>query len=582
MSANRNHIIKNFRARIAGGKRNKLSKQEFDCLIDTLIQQLQTAKSSKEIHEICRSEISLLEEGYKKLTLASIYIPRYRAAIKDAIADKRLKLNAKTSHEYEYQQRVTGKREQRQEHWALTYFKYTPEEYEQLDSRQAEVNKKRLSNLKTVELNPYLKAINKLLHSQDKFAPRHQAIAIAALTGRRMGEVVARGTFKLTEHPYRLHFTGQQKYERDGYDILTLLPAAELLDIIHTFREEAEIQTLLELEGKELKQQLNKFDVQINKECSKYLSQIVPPLEGKKSVTIHNLRSLWGAIACHFFCPEDQHEYAFLQHYLGHVLKSSATGHYFRYQLLDSKGQLIKAKGIKLKDIASPMVQENQPEYQTLSLDVEATESSSSNAELTEALATLEQTWQQRWKQVERRLTSVEASLAAIAPSNEALKITELTQENQELQEQNAKLSEQLHQAENKLAQFRQLLLTETEPPAPQTAKEIHQPALPLTSPPKTRKKAGRKPGKAIARAKAIFETVQDWNHCHPNNTFAINPGFLESVFHINRKAAQQFCRNFKAEIQAHHQAVGIDRSTTHNRGRNTQDITKFVNNDHK
>ena len=109
MNANRNEIIQNFRARIADGKRNKLSKQEFDCLIESLIQQLKKAKSSEAIHDICRSEIALLEEGYKKLTLASIYIPRYRAAIKDAIASKQLKLNAKTSHEYEYQQRVTGK-----------------------------------------------------------------------------------------------------------------------------------------------------------------------------------------------------------------------------------------------------------------------------------------------------------------------------------------------------------------------------------------------------------------------------------------------------------------------------------------
>ena len=224
MAQSRIDIIAKFRARIAEGKRNKLSKLELEDLIQTLIEQLQQAKSAEDIHEICRTEIALLEEGYKKLTLASIYIPRYRAAIKNAIASKQLPLTPSTSHEYEYQQRITGKPEKRSEHWALTYFKYTPEEYERLDTRQAKINRTRLLNLKAVQLDTYLDAIQALLHSQEKFAARHQAIAIAALTGRRMGEVVARGDFSLTHHPYQLHFTGQQKYERDGYDIITLIP----------------------------------------------------------------------------------------------------------------------------------------------------------------------------------------------------------------------------------------------------------------------------------------------------------------------------------------------------------------------
>ncbi|NJN23104.1 MAG: hypothetical protein HC810_00090 [Acaryochloridaceae cyanobacterium RL_2_7] len=537
------------------------------------------------MHDICRNEIALLEEGYKKLTLASIYIPRYRAAIKQAITDQRLKLTPQTSHEYEYQQRVTGKREQRHEHWALTYFKYTPEEYEQLDHRQAVVNQKRLQSLKTVELDRYLNAIDQLLHSQDKFAPRHQAIAIAALTGRRMGEVVARGQFQLTDHPYQLHFTGQQKHERNGYDILTLVPSVELLDRIQKFRAQPDIQDLLKLEGAELKQQLNKFDVQINKECNKYLHQthIVPPLEGKKNVTIHNLRSLWGAIACHFFCPEDQHEYAFLQHYLGHVLKSSATGHYFRYQLIDANGKRITSKGTKLKKLPRT-VQEPPAKFHFSPVDIETIEEdlSVSDAELNPMLLELQQSWQQRWETVEQRLQSVEKSLSLIQPSPEALTLAELTQENEALQTENQKLSEQLRQAESKLEQFRQLLFNDPEPEevpvqaAPVEA--IQQPVLPLYPINKTKaKRLGRKPGKAVERAKDIFYQVQSWNQNNPDNTFAINPGFLESVFHINRKAAQQFCKEFKTEIFEHHQDVKIHRASTHNRGKNTQDMIKFV-----
>ncbi|MEM9135739.1 MAG: protelomerase family protein [Cyanobacteria bacterium P01_F01_bin.42] len=582
MSDNRDTITQKFRDRIAAGQRNKLSKQEFNFLIESFIQSLECAQSSRDIHELCRSEIALLEEGYQKLTLASIYIPRYRAAIKAAIADQRLTLNAKTSHEYEYQQRVTGKREHRSEHWALTYFKYTPEEYEQLDQRQAQVNQTRLSSLKTVELDRYLEAIDQLLHSQEKFTARHQAIAIAALTGRRMGEVVARGNFQVTDHPYRLHFTGQQKYERDGYDILTLIPAADLLQKIGEFRARPEIQKFWNLETQVLKVQLNKFDVQLNKECNKALNetQIVPPLEGKKSVTIHNLRGLWGAIACHFFCPEEQHEYAFLQHYLGHVLKSSATGHYFRYQLVDSSGQRIKAKGVKLNDIQaleSAADTAEQLDFQVLSPPIEPPEVRVPRASepLLADVTALEQTWRQHWAQLEQRLASIEESLSTLDPSRKASKINTLNQENKRLKTENARLSQQLNQAESKLEQFRQLLLTDTTPNPPKSAtkkdRDVQQRES-ISTP-----KAGRKPGKAFERARSIFNGIQQWNHQNPDRTFAVNPSFLESVFHINRKAAQQFCDAFESDLIKHHRDIGIERITTHNRGKNPEDMITFV-----
>ncbi|MCM1982880.1 protelomerase family protein [Lyngbya confervoides] len=298
-------VIDKYRYQIAQGSRTKLRKAELEILIDTFIEALATVHTPDKIRDLCQTESALLEEGYAKITLASGYIPKYRAAIEEAIAHKRILLTPKNSHAYVHHQRVTGIQETRDEHWALTYFKYSPEEYEQLDKRQAQVNRKRLLNLKTVPLDRYLAKIHELLHSQDKFAARHMAIAIAAVTGRRMGEVVARGKFTLTEHPYLLHFTGQQKHECDGYNIVTLIPAEELLERIKCFRTMPDIKALMKLKGDSLKAELNKFDVQLNRECNKLLNrtEIVPPLEGKSTVTIHNLRSLWGAIATYFFCP---------------------------------------------------------------------------------------------------------------------------------------------------------------------------------------------------------------------------------------------------------------------------------------
>ncbi|XKI47899.1 protelomerase family protein [Altericista sp. CCNU0014] len=74
---------------------------------------------------------------------------------------------------------------------------------------------------------------------------------------------------------------------------------------------------------------------------------------------MHDLRSLWGAVAAYFFCPQHHHEYAFLQHYLGHVLDSGATGNYFRYQLVDDRGHPLGDKGILLDRVgALPLMEE--------------------------------------------------------------------------------------------------------------------------------------------------------------------------------------------------------------------------------
>ena len=361
----RDTILERYRERIALGRRTKLFSAEFEVLIQSFIQRLAKASSREAIQQVCAAEIALLEEGYKRATLASDYIPKYRKAIERAIEDGVLTTSPGLSHEYTYQQRVTGISEDKCEHWALTFFKYDREVYEDLDLRQAQLNRRKLLSLQAVNPHRYLEVLNELLQSKDKFQDRHMAVAIAGLTGRRLGEVLARGAFALTNHPYLLHFEGQQKYERSGYDIVTLIPAPELLLQIEKFRTLPEIKGLMKLQGETLTQAINKFDVQVNRECHKYLSRdnLVPPLENRKRVTVHNLRSLWGAIAAWMFCPPQQHEYAFIQNYLGHVLESSATGHYFRYRLVDGMGNVLREQGTMLNQVpALPLFEDSAEE----------------------------------------------------------------------------------------------------------------------------------------------------------------------------------------------------------------------------
>ncbi len=347
----RDQIIKRFRDRITQDKRTKLYKLELEQLILYFVERLQPLKSAALIRALCEAEIALLEEGYPKSTLASDYIPKYRKAIESAIAEGKIPTSKNNSHRYIHTQRVTGLEQERFEHYALTYLKYDKDVYESLARRSADTNQKRQTSLRKVEPNSYLLKLGDLLDAQDKFAARLQALAIAGLTGRRIGEVLARGQFQLSTHPHLLRFEGHQKTTVAAYDIVTLIPAEQLLEYIQQFRGLDEIRSLLELSGETQGIAINQLDVQINRECVKHLSGIVPPLSARSSLSIHNLRSLYGAIAVWLFCPNNTHEYPFIQHYLGHSVDSNATGHYFRYQLVDKAGHPLRDKGVKLSDV---------------------------------------------------------------------------------------------------------------------------------------------------------------------------------------------------------------------------------------
>jgi hypothetical protein len=618
----RREVIKLYRARIKLEKSVRLYKSEFQTLVDGFIQRLATLKHPHDINILCRNEIRLLEEGYTQATLASDYIPRYRKAIAEAIATQKL---PPSQHQYLHHQRLTGLPQERDEHWALTFFKYSQAQYEQLDHRQAKINRKRLLSLQKVNPWQYLDTLNELLLATGKFAARHRLIAIVGFTGRRFGEVVARGSFSLTSHPYLLHFKGQQKSERDGYDIITLIPAEIVLTHLERLREMPELQLFTTLQGEDLKQAINKLDVQVNRECDKLLmkSGIVSPLDGKAHVTIHNLRSLWGAISTFLFCPPDHHEYAFLQHYLGHILESSATGHYFRYLLVDNQGQLLQQKGVKLQEIpALPLLEiadetheiDEQPALdltepqQNPQQPKDSPKPSATTAQrqrktkemnIEELQASLQQEWLEEienvkqdlrsgWaeqlasfrKEIKQQMTTLRQQVQpeaiqqlteqidVLTAEREALK-TELEKAQQEKQEMAALLND----AQAKLDSFRQVLLgnDDVEQPKANQAQEN------LSQESNSTKRKGRAPGRAAQRAQIIFDAIRAWNRQHPNDTLAFSPGLLETVFRVHRKAAKEFCQQFQNEIEDYHAEIGVERLLTHNKGKDIHGFKQFV-----
>ena len=443
----RSEIIQTFRDRIHKDTHFRLSTDELIALINGFIVELKGAKTEKKIQALCEAEIKLLEEGYPQPSVAK-YLSKYRKAIAIAIEDGKLPLTKATSHHYIHQQRVTGIEEKRHEHWALTYLKYSNEIYESIDKRPQTTVPDEPLNLSSVPVQPYLALLRGFLEKKGQFEARWLATAITGLTGRRFAEIVAKGTFSLTNHPYLLRFEGQRKSRAgvgEGYDIVTLFPAAEVLETIERLRKLPEVRAIAKLKGAALSTALNAFNQKLNNVCGKVLMQVVPPREGKKAVSVLDLRSLYGAIAVHFFCPELQQEDAFVQHLLWHFMDSPATGHYFRYALSDDQGGLLRSKGVLLDQVPELPIGVPEKEAESEAVEKQLPMSLELEQLLTEAEAEAVEKAEAKPKRGGRRKTQVDVAAVVAAVPDE--KPDEATAEPQKVSDDlRSELEKQLEQ----------------------------------------------------------------------------------------------------------------------------------------
>jgi arsenate reductase-like glutaredoxin family protein len=160
-----------------------------------------------------------------------------------------------------------------------------------------------------------------------------------------------------------------------------------------------------------------------------------------------------------------------------------------------------------------------------------------------------------------------------------------------QLQTEKETLTQQLKQAQDKLDRFRQLL-NSNDPPAiePAQQKQTHRTQQPQPNktaivpepvseiaPEPASKPRGPQPGKAFQRAETIVLAIKDWNRLHPNETFAINAGLLETVFRVHRQAVKTFLETYQNELWDYHQDLGVESPRWHNRGKDTQKLKTFV-----
>lgn len=338
----RNAVISNFRLRINVQSKRLLHEKEgeFDTLIAGFIELLKDAKTTAEIQDLCDKEIALLEEGYPQNTISRTKLGKYRKAVQAAYEDGLFGDSsgvAVTRDDMKKGEIVTSRR-----HRAYDMLKYPPEFYVKQRQDSAGINNRQQDNKRPIKGEVIVTKAVLYLHNED---PWKRAAAFAILTGRRVTEIVIKGEFIETAHPYAMAFKGQQKKkeEIEPFVIPTLIPAKDIIEAIESFREHPEVAALA---GKDYRAVQGSVGAKINRRVDQMFGELIPIIEDRKSVTVHSLRGVYAALCCLWLKPYEQGEMRFLEAILGHVTgkdldrqaNSRAAAHYDRYYVIDRSG----------------------------------------------------------------------------------------------------------------------------------------------------------------------------------------------------------------------------------------------------
>ncbi len=632
----REDIITRYRDRIATGERTKLTQEDLHRLIETFLEQLQGLTTEDEIKALCRAEIALLEEGYPKATIGKVYLPMFRKTIRAAMADGKLPMTEATSRQYAYTKRESGKPGEAHDHRALDFLKYDNVTYSAIAGKSAELNNEKQDNLKPVNPEQYLAKAAELLQSKDPF---ELAVGIAATTGRRFSEVVDKGNIVATDQPYWVSFSGQlkKKSTADSYLAPCLIPAADVLAALERFRNHPRIARVVGASARDINRSLaNSVKRAVDRHFG--ATGIIPVLEGEASVTIHNLRGVYGEICVHFFCPPSRGVTRFVQERLGHVISdeelkrgnSTATQHYFHYYLVDGNGKHIGSRGVKLTDggsLPTPTepTSESQPETLPESLPktqpTQQPELMGAIAALTEQIQALTQENQRIWTHIStmdvsttqaptatdtsfftREIESLRSQLAELKQERDqaAAELEQVKLQNESLQQQ----FDQERQAYQQRIEGLTDLLKQTPPtaqpippqpvetPTATTRAEVEAavestPPTPVSKPvtsiqpvqPKPKREHITKAGSADQRVEAAMRAIMEWNRQEGRDwedKFAITQSLLQKATGSNMPAVKRVMGDFKNEIYEHNSEHMLD-PDRHNYGRDFEEIKAFV-----
>jgi Telomere resolvase len=278
----RDRIAQNYQARIAKiianfgaidtpevrrKKPERLSKQEILTLAQIVVQRLtymhhQGIDTEASIQTLAEAENAFLEMGYPRETIAKNFHNLYANLLKEAIANGQLPLTTLNSWTYPITKYDSGEIIEIQEHYFLTYFKYPPAFYHMLKRQGKKNNNSKQDAPAPIILERYLETTTKLLQTNSYTT---LAAGIAAATGRRYSEIIARGEIEPIGL-YKYVFQGQLKKDNpEAYATFSLVPVSLVRDAIALFRELPQIAPLKQASIKKLNVLNSSINYQVRK-----------------------------------------------------------------------------------------------------------------------------------------------------------------------------------------------------------------------------------------------------------------------------------------------------------------------------
>jgi hypothetical protein len=243
-------------------------------------------------------------------------------------------------------------RTQEVEHLALRYLNLTEEEWAQVHALGEARQRQRREDQQFVTDPDGIVALATDLLKHDRWDDI--AVGLAALTGRRIGEVLKTGIFSDATR-YTVVFSGQLK-RRDKtmkpYEIPTLCEAALVLDAIERLRG------LLDCTALEAEDIDKKYAPAVRKAAAHWFGGLIPAREGHDDIYTHLFRSIYGQIAVLYFTPMKKYRLDYMSQIYGHYWIVNAeteekkrnylsTMHYDDYRIVKD-GQIDGRQGIRL------------------------------------------------------------------------------------------------------------------------------------------------------------------------------------------------------------------------------------------
>lgn len=555
--------ISNYKLRIEAGNRSKLQGDELEILIDGFIEKLAGLRLSAEIEEACQSEIRLLELGYSKNTISKNHFPRYRAAIAEAYSSGRLPNSNAHAHDVTYNPKDGDLITERQ-HRAYGQFKYAPEFYIQQRQGSAAINNRQQDNRKPIVGELIIDKAQLYLNDKDPYC---QAAAIAALTGRRVTEVLAKGTFDTTDHPYALLFKGQQKAKGTPVFIIpTLIPAQEVLDAFRVFKKKPQIKELRGLDASSIK---GRIGSRVNNRVRRIFGEdnksgaLIPIIEGRASTTIHVLRGVYAALACVYLKPVQQDDDRFIQAILGHCTgkdtkreaNSPALQHYKHYYVVDRQSKplmtddsILKEHGA-LPDISPEYIKPDgatEPE-KTMEQPAESVQGTIDMSQFMDQIATMAAQKLAQPKEATGEAEQLQKQVDTLQAKNEALEA------------QNKALTAQLELLQTQLSQVGQILnmsamglgAAPQNSPTPETV----EPAVEVETPAPQKPKKAEGPSDVEKRIDVLFELAQ--LYCQEFQPIDLSQSLIERIG-VSRGNVKAWLSRNHDEVQAYRDRFGI------------------------